>query len=783
MTLKPCLLTVALLLFSLPAFAQSSAGSTSAAPVAAAPAAGVFAGQGEAVAPGAASGPAARSGSADSANAAVPGGIPVTAGAVAGTAAPDGSAAPANPALEPSEFQRFVAGSTGRLLPRFGANLFSATPTSFAPLHSIPVPPDYVIGPGDEVVIRYWGQFEGDHRLTVDPQGSIQIPRVGMLTVAGTRLRDLAEQVRLVTARLFQNFELSVTLGQLRSIQVYVVGRARRPGSYTLSSLSTLMSALFASGGPSSTGSMRRVQLRRGASIVTEFDLYQFLARGDQSADRPLLSGDMIFFPPEGPQVAVTGSVNVPAVYELKGNTSLGEVIELAGGLTTVAAGQKVFLERIVDRRARRVEQYSLDPAGLAREVRDGDLISVQQVSPRFENAVTLRGNVAVPLRHPYSPGMKVSDLIPGREALIVPDYYIRRNVAVRILPRSQEEQREDARRGENGRRPGDDDRLLADIRRTNLDINWDYAAIERLDPKDLSTVLLTFNLGKAVLERDPEQDIALQPGDVVTIFSQGDITVPVSRRANFVMLEDEFKQPGLYRAEPGETLRQLVVRVGGLSPDAYMFGAVFTRESTRIEQQKSLDEVIRRMEIESQRNLAQAAQGIVVDAETLKQQDASRQALLARMRQLKSSGRIVLNLPVDARLANIPDLPLEDGDRLQIPVRPSVVHVLGAVHQAGSLAYRPDLRVVDYLAQAGGATGSADLASAYILRADGSVISKRQSVWLIGRFESERLMPGDAIIVPEDFDHTTWARALKDWSQILFQFGLGAAAIKILTN
>lgn len=689
----------------------------------------------------------------------------------------------ASPPQEPSEFQKFVEQSSGRLLPRFGANLFSAVPSTFAPLDNVPVTPDYVIGPGDEVLVRYWGQVEGDHRLMVDREGNIQIPRVGAAAVAGVKLQNLGEHLQAIIGRVFQNFELNVSLGRLRSIQIYVVGRARRPGSYTISSLSSLMNALFVSGGPSNTGSMRRIQLKRGDRTVTEFDAYEFLTKGDRSADRPLLSGDVIFIPPEGPQVAMSGSVNVPAIYELKDKASLAEVIELAGGLSTTAAGQKVLLERIVDRRVRRVEEYSLDPAGLAREVRGGDLISVLHVSPRFENAVTLRGNVASPLRYPYRPGMRISDLIPDKDALIVADYYVRRNLATRIAPRSGEPQGEQARRLQPDPGLKGDASLVTDMRRSTLDINWEYAAIERLEQKDLSTTLLPFNLGKAVIDRDPGQDLLLQPGDVVTIFSQRDIAVPVSRRANFVLLEDEFKRPGLYRAEPGETLRQLVIRLGGVSPNAYLFGAVFTRESTRLAQQKSLEEAINRMEIEAQRSQAQAAQALSVDAESLKQQALARQAVLTRMRQLKSNGRIILNLPAEAGLANIPDVPLEDGDRLQIPSRPSTVQVIGAVQREGTLVFRPDQRVTDYLMQAGGATRSADLASAYILRADGSVLSRRQSAWLISTFESERLMPGDAIVVPEDFDQTSWTRTLKDWAQIFYQFGLGAAALKVLKN
>lgn len=674
------------------------------------------------------------------------------------------------PQAERNEFQNFIAQSTGRVLPLYGFNLFTNAPSTFAPVDNIPVTLDYVIGPGDEILIRVWGQIDGEHRVAVDRDGTITIPKVGTISVSGIKIEDLQGYVRNAIARNYRNFDLSVSLGQLRSIQIFVVGQARRPGSYTVSSLSTLVTALFASGGPSGTGSMRHIQLKRGDKTVSEFDVYDFLAKGDKSKDVRLLPGDVIFIPPQGQVVAISGSIKVPAIYELKGTThetrtTLADLIDLAGGLTTTAAGQKVLLERIEERKVRRVDEFSLDQTGLARAVKDGDLISVLAISPKFDNAVTLRGNVAAPLRYPYRDGMRITDLIPEKDALIVADYYTRKNLATRIDVQGEAQ-------------------LLTEIRRTSAEINWDYALVERLNTADLSPTLLPFNLGKAVLERDPAQNLLLQPGDVVTVFSKDDFGVPLARRTNIIVLEEEFKNPGVYKAEPGETLRQLVVRTGGVSPNAYLFGAVFTRVSTRISQQKNLDEAINRLEADLQRSIANKTQtGLASDTESLAQQTAAQQALLGRLRLLKATGRIILRPSEDAQLQDIPELPLENGDRLQIPSRPAIVSVLGSVYSEGSFVYKPQQRVADYLAQAGGPTRSADTGAVYILRADGSVISKRQSGWLMGNFDSERLMPGDAIVVPEDFDRTTWTKTLKDWGQILYQFGLGAAAITVLKN
>jgi protein involved in polysaccharide export with SLBB domain len=666
---------------------------------------------------------------------------------------------------ERNEFQLFIESSTGQRLPIFGQDLFEA-PSTFAPVENIPVPADYVIGPGDELMVRAWGQIDVDYRVVVDRNGMINIPRVGSISVAGVKYQDITDHVRRAVARNFRNFDLLVTLGQLRTVQVFVVGYARRPGSYTVSSLSTLMNAIFAAGGPSSAGSMRGVQLKRGNTTVTELDLYHLLLAGDKSKDAALLPGDVIYFPPIGPLAAVSGSVNQPAVFELKGHTTLGNLVGYAGGLSTVAQARQATIERIDNRRARVVEQVDLDFNAAQRPVKDGDLVSVLAILPKFENAVTLRGKVATPLRYPYRPGMRIRDLIPDKDALITPDYYKRQNLAVRTDILTQEQ-------------------LTTNVRRLADEINWDYAVIERQKQTDLSTELIPFNLGKVVLENDPAANLPLQPGDVVTVFSKTDVAAPAGRRPVIVSLEGEFNFAGVYQAQPKETLRQLVVRVGGLTERAYVFGAHFMRESTRREQEERLRIAIERLEQDLQRAAVTRAQSVVTPEDTaaLKQETEAQRALVVRLKALRPSGRIVLELPESPTVASLPDIELEDGDRLVIPQLPSQVSVFGTVFNEASFLYAPDKSVNDYLTLAGGPRKEADKSSIYVLRADGSVVSKRQSGFLSASFSGSRLMPGDAIVVPEDFERTTWMKDLKDWTQIFFQFGLGVAALEVLRD
>jgi polysaccharide biosynthesis/export protein len=740
---------------------------------------------------------------------------------------------PPLPPEPPNEFQEFVATSVGRYLPLFGYNLFSAAPSTFAPVDRIPVTPDYVLGPGDEIVIRAWGQVDIDYRTTVDRNGAIHIPQVGTLNIGGLRYQDLHGFIRSHIARIFRNFDLSVMMGQLRSVQIFVVGHAKRPGAYTVSSLSTLVNALFASGGPSTKGSMRRIQLKRGTQLVSEFDVYDLLIRGDKSKDARLLPGDVIYIPPVGELVAISGSVNEPAIYELKGGTSLGDLIQLSGGLSTTARGQKATVERIDERRVRRVAEFSLDQSGLGRSVKDGDLVQIKALSPRFDNAITVRGAVANAGRYPWREGMRVRDVIPDRDALIVPDYWERQNMRVsadmrlRESPRSgvlREDQRfgdeprsrdelrfrdesrarEDSRVRDDARQRGDaraaedtrlqeelrkrgegEQRLRTEIKRTYDEVNWDYAVIERLNYDDLTTLLIPFNLGRAVLEGDATHNLALRPGDVITVFSKADIQVPAAKQTKFVRLEGELVTPGVYQILPGETLRQLVARVGGITSNSYLYGSEFTRESVRIQQQKRLDESLDRLAQEIERTAAAKTQ-TGLESETGPQiiaQAESQRRLLARLREVKAAGRVVLDIPQErAVLSSLPELALEDGDRFVVPAKPSTVNVIGAVYNQNTFIYDSGKRLGDYLQQAGGTTRDADKGRVYIVRADGSVTGNARGSFF-NVFTSERLMPGDTVVVPENLERFRLSKELKDWSQIFYQFAIGVAGLKVLRD
>jgi polysaccharide biosynthesis/export protein len=724
--------------------------------------------------------------------------------------APYPSAVPPKPYLPaeklpqppPTEFQEFVATSVGRRLPLYGHNLFDRVPTTFAPVDRVPVTGDYVVGPGDEILVRAWGQIDINAKLVVDREGEVFLPKVGGLSVAGLKYQQLPDYFRTAIGRVFRNFDLTVSLGQLRSIQVFVVGQARRPGTYTVSSLCTLVNALFASGGPSNSGSMRHIQLKRENRVVVEFDFYDLLLRGDKTNDARLLPGDVIYIPAAGPSIALAGSVNVPGIYELRGgannDTTLASAIEMAGGFTSVADGGKAVVERIDHHDSRSVEEFPLDPDGLGRTLQDGDVIRIFSLSPRFANAVTLRGNVAHPGRIEWHDGMRLRDVVPNQESLITRQYWR----AANAVGNGGESGRE--RSPELGSEPVRDAmdlrpetraasdkagdapttaKLRDQIARDAPEINWDYAVIQRLNPVDLTTRLVPFNLGKLVLEGDEASNLALEPGDIITIFSQNDLAVPLAKRSKFVRLEGEFRAAGIYRAESGETLRHLITRAGGFTSNAYLYGAEFTRESVRLDQQKGLDVLIQKLEEDITRNgLAPAGVSPDETADQRARLEAQRE-MVGKLREIKATGRVVLDLKPDSKsVADLPDIALEDGDRFVVPYPPSTIEVLGAVYNKNSFLYRTTGRVDDYLKRAGGPTREADAGRMFLVRADGSILS-RQSVkgFWDGGFAALRLTPGDAIVVPERLTQGSFLRGLRDWSQVFSQFALGVAAVRVI--
>ncbi|MBT2866420.1 SLBB domain-containing protein [Chromobacterium violaceum] len=546
-----------------------------------------------------------------------------------------------NPKL-PS-FTIFIKNSTGQTLPIFGSRLFQNPATKFDAPQSVQINPDYIIGSGDQLQIKGWGMVDIDLTLTVDRNGAIYLPRVGNISVAGVHYRDLQGVLKKSVSRVFNNFDLTVSLLQNRSVQIYVVGHARQPGSYTLNAMSTLLNALLESGGPSDSGSLRKVKLMRGGKEVATVDLYAILVDGDKSEDQTLRDGDVIQIPAAGPRVAVFGDVKNPAIYEFKSGETSADLLHWAGGLESAAEGKELLIEK---------------------------------------------------------------------------------NVGNRFLKQA-----------------------------------------------------------KVQDDLQPLNKIRLKAGDIFRLNVPNAQAVSVLKDEQFVTVSGESNATGTFQLRKNETLRQLLIRLGGVSEYGYVFGTTLARESIREQQQKKLDEIASRFEKDLEQN-ATTRLAKLTDKDTIAAVNSELEAqrkLAAKMRSIKAEGRVVLELKdSSAEIKDLPDLELKDGDRIDIPQRPGTVNVLGAVYQANAFIYRPQRNVNDYLSLAGGTSPTADKSSVYVLRADGTVGSNNNSGWF-SSVSGMRINPGDTIVVPEELNTGSWTQTLKEWTTILYQFGLGAAGLKVL--
>jgi len=729
----------------------------------------------------------------------------------------------------PTEFQNFVAATLGERLPVYGSDLFLRVPTTFAPSNRTPVPPQYVVGPGDELQIRIWGEITYSGNLIVDRSGAIFLPQVGSVPVAGLPFSALDARLRSAVGKTFRNFDIAVDMGRLRSIQVYLSGQVRRPGAYTLSSLSTLVDALFATGGPSPQGSLRHLYLKRDGKTIVDFDLYDLLLHGDKSKDVRLLPEDVLYIPPVGSQAAIVGSVRLSAIYELRGNDTIGDLIQMAAGTTSVASNSRISIDRANQKRDRVALEVNFDPTGLATSANDGDIVRILSIIPAYSKTITVRGNLANPGHFAWREGLRLSDVIPDRDSLLTRNYWwershlglptpefepwISQSTQLRQVlapstngPANQEQQNgtlaaSQSTNGNAQQNIGNNPLLDAQARQlhevqenlqhndvsvTQSSINWNYAVIERVNPETLQTSLIPFNLGKLVVDHDQTQNLEVKPGDVITIFSDVDIHLPLDQQIKYVQLDGEFVRSGFYSVAPGETLRDLVARAGGLTPKAYLYGSQFTRATTRVLQQARLDEYARSLTLDAERSSQAFALSSNANAPQAAQaSQALTQQMLSRLSSVRATGRIVFPFsPAATALEEVPAIPLENGDKFVVPFTPNIVTVVGAVYDQNSFIFRPKRTVGFYLQLAGGANRNADARHAFVIRADGSVLSRTNTGgkgFFKQSFENIELYAGDAVVVPDKTLHPTALRDFLQWTQMFSQLALGAAAINVL--
>ncbi len=738
-----------------------------------------------------------------------------------------------------SIFSEELSQTISKDLEQFGYNLFRGAVSTFAPVTDVPVGPDYVMGPGDRFDVTLWGRIEGSYAAEVDRNGEITLPKVGALKVWGLTFSELKEYLLSEFSKHYKGFYMNVVMGKLRTIRVYAVGEVATPGSYTLSSLSTVYNALFAAGGPSKRGTLRNIQLIRNGKILRSIDLYDFLLKGDKSQDERLQSGDTIFVPIIGPVVGIAGNVMRPAIYEIKNTLTLRELFDLAGGVTSLGYLHRVQIERTVAHEKRIVEDFDLtgyanqgDFPAIKANLKDRDLVKVFPILPTTQDIVYLEGHVKRSGGYEFKEGMRLLDLIPSFDELLPEPYLdyadIRRLVppdfhpetipfhlgrlltgdssqnielteqdTVTVYPRDTLREAPRVTISGEVQRSGKY-RLLDNMKVKDLIYNagnlkrsayLPEAKITRLvkTEEGVESKIITINPGEA-LKENPEHNILLREDDYIFIRQ-----IPEWYTDQTASMEGEVRFPGVYSFSKGETLSSVLERAGGYTERAYLKGAVFTRESARRKQEERLRGYIDRLEEDILRSQVQVAEATVSDAEakSLEQSMLVKRELLRKTGEARATGRVVIVLePLDTLRGSKYDLELEDGDTLSIPPVPGVVNVLGSVYNQTSIIYTKDKTVDFYLNKVGGPTPDAEEGEIYLVKADGSVISKTQkgafriawdqdeNRWVSGGFMATRVEPGDTILVPSKVTRFVWKRELMDWTTILYQIAVTAGVV-----
>ena len=664
----------------------------------------------------------------------------------------------------------------------------------------VPLGPDYVVGSGDTLTINMWGGMTQSFSRAVDRDGRIMLPDAGSLDVAGLPLRRAESLIEGALKKQYRDVQATVTVSRLRSVRVYVVGDVQRPGGYDISSLATPLSALYAAGGPTSVGSLRVARHYRGNQLVEDVDLYDFLLHGVRNGSAHFESGDTLLVPPAGPQVAISGAVKRPAIYEVKPDDStLASVIGDAGGVTAAASFGHITIERIganhqretVTLKAADEENSQTEHDAVAAfQVKDGDRIRIGPILPYSQRAIYLEGHVARPGRLPYTDGMRLSDvlhsyrdMLPEPAAhgeivrLVPPDLHaetIEFDVpevlignanldlqpfdTIRILGRYEIDAPKVKIQGEvlrPGTYPLSKDitaaqlvRMAGGFKRDALLESADLTSYGVVDGNRISGKLVTVRIGAAVSGTSPDADVPLKAGDILTIHQitgWNDI-------GESVTIIGQVKFPGTYGFQEGERLSSVLRRAGGFRDTAYPTGAVLVRDQVRELEKKSKEELIRQIETSSASARLSPNLGSSDSGTTLKLIQAQQDQVLAQLKSQPESGRQVVDITADIdSWANTPaDIELRRGDVLTIPKRPSFVLVTGQVYNVTALTFTEGKTAKWYLQHAGGTSDAANRKDIFVIRANGSVIGRHSGGVFDPSVLSTKLDPGDVVVVPQ---------------------------------
>ncbi|MBW6477563.1 MAG: SLBB domain-containing protein [Chromatiales bacterium] len=726
-----------------------------------------------------------------------------------------------------------------RKLTRFGASLFAGEPSTFAPVNDIPVPTDYTLGPGDQLKVLLYGGRNEQHQLIIDRNGAVMMPGIGPVQLAGMSFSEATADLKKRIETLGIGISSSITLGEMRSFRIFVMGESRTPGAYLVSGMATITHALYVSGGISDIGSFRKIELKRSGRTIATLDLYDLLIRGDTNNDVRLQPGDTVFIPVAGKMAAIDGQIMRPAIYELKNENSFDDLIRLAGGLKATAYQQNAKVTRITPQGFKTVQNLALaEPRQRAMPVHNGDLLTVFGLAEEMADIVTLNGELHRPGERAWQEGLSLLQLLPARNhfkqdadlsyVLIIrreeagDDYRIinaswqaiaagqitdiplRRGDQVFVFSRESAEKRQETldqsiaylnRQSSSGKPP-----RIANIHgevrypgtypvNPEASIRDLIQAAGGLHYQALATEadLIRYEIAQGEEQRSNRISLNIpgimagQPEHNIPV--QAFDEVIIKRISNWrdstrrVTLQGEVRFPGTYTIQVGETLEELLLRAGGFTPYAEPKNAIFTRESVRVHEEREMENLAD--ELEKNLLMAMKSDAGLTNYDT-NGMLALGQSLIARVRSTPAIGRVVISLdparPVLYR--NTMSMELRDGDLIFVPEKSNEVLVTGEVVRSVSMIYRSDLSIHHYIDQTGGITQRADRRAIYVVRGDGSVVQHRNGFFSAS---NTQILPGDTIVVPLDVERVNPLIKWTNITSILANFAVTAATLKTL--
>ena len=692
-----------------------------------------------------------------------------------------------NSSITSKAISRVIENDTSELLPRdllrykeketkntvFGSELFDNPTPIFEPNLRIPTPKNYTLGPDDELVIDVFGYQEANYHLTVSPEGSINIPFVGIVPVVGITVEQATKRIRDkmihsgYASLSNEQTQLQVSVGKIRSIKVTVIGDAKKPGSYNISSLSTLFNALYAAGGPTEKGSFRQIELIRNNKVITKLDAYDFLLKGDQTNNVRLTDQDVIRIPPAKVQVSLLGEIKREGIFEVLPNDNLQNIIDFSGGFTNEAYTASIQIKQVTDKE-RRIRDVVKDKFNTYLPSK-GDSILVGKILNRYDNKVTISGAVYRPGTYELEKGVTLSKLIAKADGL-KEDAFKERGVIVRtndtdltkkIIPFDVQaivskkvtdvplQKNDEVIIGEaeaykekytltlegEVKKPGifpyfqgitlNDLLFLAEgvtdaAAINNIEIARRVKSDDDARKNEMATII------DVSAQKDLKligKEIELQPWDVVSVRRKKDYREQIS-----VKVDGEVKYPGNYiLASKDERVSDLLKRAGGLSQDAFIEAANLIRVNTSIQKDDNnkTEEKVKKIQQELKDTSSSLAESFT-----------------------KPTIKVGLNLnKILSNPNGIDDILLQEGDVLSIPKQKNEIKVNGEVMVPSEVVFRKGASLTYYIDKAGGYTDNARERRVYVLYPNGD--ANRIKHYLFFK-KYPRVTPGAEILVPK---------------------------------